>query len=69
MAGNFQLCLVIDRAEFLLRSYGPSSGRASEAMLQSLFHTRTNLYFYLLKFDTDYKDVYLRIGDCVKSPS
>jgi hypothetical protein len=70
-AGNFRLCSVIDRAEFLLSPYGPSSGRASEAVLQSLFHTRTNLYFYLLKFDTDYKDVrvYLRIGDCVKSPS
>jgi hypothetical protein len=64
---KFQLCSVIDRAEFLLRPYGPSSGMASETVLQSLYHTRTNLYFYLLKFDTDYKDAYLRIGDCVKS--
>jgi hypothetical protein len=68
-AGKFGLCSVIDRALFLLRLYGPSSGRASVAVLQSLYHTRTNLYFYLIKFDTDYKDVYLRIGDCVKSPS
>jgi hypothetical protein len=62
-AGNFRLCSVIDR------SYGPVSGRASEAVLQSLFYTRTDLYFYLMKLDTDYKAVYLRSGDFVKSTS
>jgi hypothetical protein len=66
---KFPTVLTYERAEFLLRSYGPGSGRASEAVLQSLFYTRTNLYFYLMKLDTDYKAVYLRSVYFVKSTS
>jgi hypothetical protein len=60
--GCFRLCSLTDRAEFLLRSYEPGSGRASGTVLQSLCYTRTNLYFYLMELDTDYKAVYLRSG-------
>jgi hypothetical protein len=67
MAGKFRLCSVIDRAEFLLRPYEPSSGRASGAVLQ--ITPEQTCISILLKFDTGYKDVYLLIGDCVKSPS
>jgi hypothetical protein len=38
-------------------------------VIQSLSYTRMNLYFYLMKLDTDYKDVYLQIGYFVKSTS